>query len=121
MWLRWLIELHLFYMTPMQSPSNATDDEENIRLEKLVGSNIMQDLQNIDQPTDVYPAPSSTDLEKREASVPETLKHLIAYMFTESCNESAKMKKKPFQISICHVILQAAGKTVLHISSAVIH
>ena len=100
----------LIHQSYASSSSDMLEEGEDIRTAKEVGCNIKEKLQSMDHLTDVYPSPLDSDFEKLQDGVPETLRHLIASMFTESRSESAKMKKELLQASICHVIMQAAGK-----------
>ena len=52
------------------------DDEEDIRLAKQVGSQIKQELVNIDQPSDVYPSPKYIDLNSLHSCIPLVLQNL---------------------------------------------
>lgn len=84
-------------------------DIENIRLARSVGSIIKQDIQNIEQSTDVYPTPSDVAIDKLEATVPDTLKEVIKALFSESRSASAKQKKLLLRTALCHAVMHAVS------------
>ena len=99
--------LHDSYTT---SDVTCDEQDENVRLAKQVGSLIREEIKAIDCPGDVYPAPVDVDLDKMKAAVPNILQKLVQTMFHDSRSDSAKMKKELLQTSLCHIIMQAAGK-----------
>ena len=88
---------------------NISQDDEHLRLAKESGQAINTCLKRIKHNPVVYPSPDDIDFAKLEACVPEILWQLITSMFNESRTNSAKQKKKLLQISLCHIIMQAAG------------
>lgn len=99
--------LHESYI---ESAMDVDEDTECIKQAKFVGSRIRECMQSMDFLTDVYPAPTDTDINSLENDVPQSLLQLTKSLLTESRTESAKMKKKLLQLSLCHVIMQASGK-----------
>ena len=94
----------------MTSEVPFEEHNEAVRLAKLVGSMIRKEIKAVDCPTDVYPVPGDVDLIKLKADMPESLQNLVQALFDDSKSDSAKMKKELLQTSLCHVIMQAAGK-----------
>lgn len=76
-----------------------------IKEAKFVGSVYVNAWKSMDFLTDVYPAPTDTDINSLGNDVPQSLLQLTKSLLTESRTESAKMKKKLLQLSLCHVIM----------------
>ena len=88
--------------------------EGSTEFDKMVwelGSVIHQDLLHIDQPTDVHPTPVDIDIDSLESTVPLHLQGLIDAIFTGSCSETAVLKMHLLKTGICHVIMNAAGRS----------
>ena len=67
-------------------------------------------LKEVSTSAEYYPSFTEVDLKQLSSGVPSTLSSFIKSLFSMSCSDSAKRKKKLLQASICHVIMHAVGK-----------
>ena len=53
--------------------------------------------------------PGDVDVDKLAGETPKILQQLMATMFSEARSETGRTKRKVLQLSVAHVIMQAAG------------
>ena len=88
---------------------DSNEDDDGIEMAKLLGSVIRNELSQLEQPLDIYPTPGDVDVDKLAGETHKILQQLIATMFSEARSETARTKRKVLQLSVAHVIMQAAG------------
>ena len=87
----------------------SNEDDDGIGMARLLGSVIRNELPNWNNRSTFIQPPGDVDVDKLAGETPRILQQLMATMFSEARRETARTKRKVLQLSVAHVIMQAAA------------
>ena len=89
--------------------TSSCNDNDDIELAKIIEEKINSALQSVHQ-SDSYPVPADINKVHLQLKTSAILKQLVTSIFTALRTELVLSKQEIYQLSICHAMMQSAGK-----------